>query len=82
MLALLADHESRLISTHDFEKAIEFHMQALDSIDLATIRNARDLTYRLVTSDFTDGDEVFSSNIDAATVRADFRKFLATLPGA
>jgi hypothetical protein len=82
MLRIIDDHESGRIKSSEGERDFESHMQALESIGLTEIRIARDLTYRLVTSWFDDGDEQFGSDDDVATIRADMRAFLRSLPGA
>jgi hypothetical protein len=80
MLQIIDDHEDGRITSSDVEREIENHMQALEKVDLRKIHESRDLTHRLVTAWFCDGDEQFGAEADAASVREEMRKFLRSLP--
>jgi hypothetical protein len=82
MLQIIDDHEAGRITSSEAEHEIENHMQAMERIGLPEIHQSRNLTYRLVTSWFRDGDEEYGVEEDAADVRAKMRDFLRSLPGA
>ncbi|WP_146397636.1 hypothetical protein [Pseudobythopirellula maris] len=62
-----------------FERAIEFHMDALEGIDTTTIHRVRVLTSQLVQAHFLDGDIEFGNSVDAADAKAEFHAFLRGL---
>jgi hypothetical protein len=82
MLQIVDDHEAGRITSSEVEHEIENHMQAMERIGLPEIHQSRNLTYRLVTSWFTDGDEEFGVEEDVAEVRVKMRDFFRSLPGA
>ena len=80
MLRLIDDHEAGRLTSSDVEREVEQHMRALEKIDLREIHQSRDLTHRLVTAWFNDGDERFGADEDAVSVREEMRKFFRSLP--
>ena len=82
MRQIIDDHEAGRITSSDVEREIEKHMQALEGIGLPEIHESRNLTYRLVTSWFNDGDEQYGNEEDVADVRAKMRDFFRALPDA
>lgn len=80
MRGLLDDYQRRELSPEEFERAVEFHMDALEYIDLTAVREARRLCSRLVHAHYVDGDEEFGDPHDAAIVIEEFQDFLSGLP--
>ncbi len=64
---------------HEFENAIEFHMQGLEQIDLTQIHEARHLTRQIVDAHFWDGDEEFGDIENARRAATVLRDFLRSL---
>lgn len=79
---LIADYQSHTISPEEFESAIEFHIEALEYVDLEVVHKARNLCWELVNAHYIDGDEKFGNPDDLATVVNRFHKFLSSLPTA
>ena len=63
------------------ERSIPFHMEALEALPYQRIQEAHHLCYRLVTAHILEGEEEFIVEEVVAKVLADFRTFLAALPG-
>jgi hypothetical protein len=66
----------------DVERAVQFHMEALEALPYERIKDADRLCCRLVTSHLTDGQDEFIDTECVADVLKDFRSFLSLLPGA
>lgn len=62
--------------------AVEFHLGALEFIDLDTVRCARRLCQKLTHAHFLDGDDEFGNPDEAADLLAKFHRFLNGLPVA
>lgn len=80
MSAILDDYEAGRVRPDDVARSIQFHIEALEALPYKRIKEADHLCYRLVTSHLVDGEEEFIGEEDVATVLADFRKFLVSLP--
>jgi hypothetical protein len=80
MQRILDEYESGLITPTEVERAIEFHMQGMDRIDLATVRASRRLSYRLVTAHLSDGETDFKDAEVVSSVLRDFGRFIQSLP--
>lgn len=80
MRGLLEDYQLRVLSPEEFERAIEFHMEALEYIDLHPVHEAQRLCSRLVHAHYADGDEEFGDPHDAGLVIDEFHSFLNVLP--
>lgn len=76
---VLDDYSSGTISHLDVEDLSEAHLQALESISLRQIHQARSLRVRLVKADF-GRDEIFTPDETPSAVVQEFREFLNALP--
>ncbi len=79
MGAILDDYEAGRVRPLDVERSIQFYMEALEGLPYKRIKEADHLCYRLVSAHMVDGEE-FIDEEDVATVLADFRRSLASLP--
>lgn len=80
MFAILDSFDVRSITPYDFERAIEFHMDALERIDSAAIHSARKLTADVVRAHFMEGEEEFGNEGDEQLAIKALRAFIETLP--
>jgi hypothetical protein len=77
---LLDSYDARTTSPYEFEQAIEFHMDALERIDLTHIHRARQLTADIVRAHFYDADDEFGSPEDEQIAMQQLRQFIDGLP--
>ena len=63
----------------EFERAVEFHMGALEAIDFSAVQQARTLAHRVVLAHLFDGEEEFGEVQDAERAKRDFHAFLDAL---
>jgi len=80
MQHVLDEYEAGRLQPIVVEDAIESHMQGLEKIDSNTIHASRQLTYRLVVSHMSDGEQEFIDREKVASVLSDLRQFLSSLP--
>jgi hypothetical protein len=80
MHTLLDQYRANELSAGELEQAVEFHLDALEFIDLDVVHRARSLCSKLTYAHFLDGDEEFGEPQDAAAALAEFHQFLDTLP--
>ena len=80
MRELIKHYQNNGCSAGEFENAIEFHMDALEFIDLDTVHRARELAWELVNAHLLDGDIEFGDPVDADKARNEFYQFLDELP--
>jgi len=80
MHALLNTYSAEAISPYEFERAIEFHIEALERIDLTAVHRARRLTAEVVRAHFYDADEEFGDPMDAKAAIQELREFIDGLP--
>jgi hypothetical protein len=76
---LLDDFRSRALQAEELERAIDFHMEALECVDLATIHRSRELSHKIVQAYYCDGDEEFGDPVDLANSIWSFHDFLDEL---
>ena len=82
MIGLLDDYEAGRIQPTDVERSMEMNIRALEALPYAYIKQASTLCYRLVAAHLNDGPEEFPNEEVVTKVLAEFRQFLASLPGA
>jgi hypothetical protein len=80
MEAILDEYEAGRVSALDVERSIQSHIEALEALPYSRIKDADYLCSRLVKALPTGEASEFLGGEDAATVLADLRKFLASLP--
>lgn len=80
MLRVVDDYESGHLSPDEVEKSLEFHMQALEGIALRNIHMTRTFAHRLVAAHLSDGSMEFRDAERTATVLAELRDLLRSLP--
>lgn len=77
---IVESYQAKSLTAPQFEEALEGSMDALERIPTRHIHEMRRLTYRLVTSDFSDGEEEFYSAESVEAVIKDLRAFISELP--
>ncbi len=82
MQSVVDDYEVGRILPEQVEQALEFHMQALEGVDLPAIHKVRSFSYRLVAAHLADGEQEFRGDERVSTVLAELRCFLHSLPAA
>jgi hypothetical protein len=80
MEGILDEYEAGRLRADDVERSIEFHIEALEALPYSRIKEASSLCARLVGALPTDESADFVGTEDIATVLANFRQFLASLP--
>jgi hypothetical protein len=75
---LLDLYDAKEVSPHEFEQAIEFHMDALEGVEYSAIHRARRLTGRIVCA-HREGEEEFCDSRLLKDAIQEFREFLAGL---
>ena len=80
MQGLVDSYQAKSLTATQVEGALETSMEALERIQTRHIHEMRHLTYRLVTSDFSVGEEVFYSAESVDVVIKDLRAFISGLP--
>ncbi len=79
---ILDDYEAGRISPERAGQSLESHMQALEGIGLASVHQIRTFAHRLLAAHLSDGEQEFKDDERVATVLAELRSFLRTLPVA
>lgn len=80
MHRLLDSFVAHELRAEDFERAVEFHLDALEFIDFPTVHRARAILGRLVNAHYWEGEEEFGDPEDMAPIVKEFRQFLHELP--
>jgi hypothetical protein len=80
MLRVVDDYEAGRISPEEVERALEFHMQALERIGLPSIHEVRTFAHRLVAAHLSDGQMEFKDDERVQSVLDELRGFLRSLP--
>ena len=80
MSAVLDDYEAARVGPSDVERSIQFHIEALEALPYARVKEAGTLCHRLMSAHMSAGEKEFIGEEDIAKVLTDIRMFLALLP--
>ena len=80
MKDVLNMYKNKNYSATEVESTLENYLEALDRIQQKEIDQLRQLTYKLVTSDFTMGEEEFTDEPKVEEVLLELEQFIENLP--